>query len=257
VTSKGEALLTIKDLHKSYKQLSVLRGINLNISRKGERLIIIGPSGGGKSTLLRCIMGLEPIDKGTMLFKGETYISTEDKQRGRKKWYVNKQLRLKIGMVFQHYNLFPHLSVLQNLTLAPIRVRHMAQEEAEERAIALLKKVGLENKANEYPARLSGGQRQRVAIVRALLMEPELMLFDEVTSALDPELIGEVLDLMILLARQGMAMIVVTHEISFAREVGDRILFMKDGKIQEEGPPEIILSTPTKEDTKKFLRHIL
>jgi len=248
-------LLAVKDLHKSFGKLKILFGLNLSIS-KGERLIIVGPSGGGKSTLLRCIIGLEEIDKGEIRYEGETYISALDK-KNRQKAYVNKKYRMKIGMVFQHFNLFPHLSVLQNLCLAPTKVRHMNPKEAKEKAFSLLKKVGLEDKANEYPARLSGGQRQRVAITRALLMEPELMLFDEVTSALDPELIKEVLDLMVLLAEQGMAMVVVTHEMGFARDVGNRILFMKAGKIHEEGPPEVILSNPAKKETRQFLSNFL
>jgi len=215
---------------------------------KGEVVVIIGPSGSGKSTLLRCINRLEEPTSGKILLDGVDITNS--------KIDINK-VRQRIGIVFQQFNLFPHLTALQNVTLAPIKIKKMSKREAEELGMRLLEKVGLEDKADYYPAQLSGGQQQRVAIARALAMNPEVMLFDEVTSALDPELVKEVLDVMKQLARDGMTMVVVTHEMGFAREVGDRVIFMDGGVIVEEGKPEQIFSNPKHERTRKFLSMIL
>ncbi len=242
------SLLKIIDLHKYFGQNHVLKGINMEI-RKGEVVVIIGPSGSGKSTLLRCINRLEEPDRGKIIIDDEVEITNP-------KADLNK-IRQRIGMVFQQFNLFPHLTALQNVTLAPIKVKKMPKDEAEALGMELLAKVGLADKAHEYPHQLSGGQQQRVAIARALAMNPEIMLFDEVTSALDPELVKEVLDVMKQLARDGMTMLVVTHEMGFAREVGDRIVFMDDGVIVEEGKPERIFTDPQNERTRKFLSMIL
>ncbi|WP_330999856.1 amino acid ABC transporter ATP-binding protein [Archaeoglobus neptunius] len=241
------ALLEIKDLHKRFGNLHVLKGINLDVE-KGEVVVIIGPSGSGKSTLLRCINRLEEPTSGKIILDGVEITDS--------KVDINR-IRQRIGIVFQQFNLFPHLTALQNITLAPIRIKKMDKKEAEELAMRLLEKVGLGDQADYYPAQLSGGQQQRVAIARALAMNPEVMLFDEVTSALDPELVKEVLDVMKGLARDGMTMIVVTHEMGFAREVGDRVIFMDEGVIVEEGKPEKIFSNPEHERTKKFLSMIL
>ena len=242
----------IHNLHKSYGSLHVLQGIDLDVKHK-EKIIILGPSGGGKSTILRCLMGLDTIDKGNILVENEPYITCDDKKRNE----INKEIQLQVGMVFQSFNLFPHLTVLKNLILAPVKVRKITKEEAIEKSVSLLKKIGLEDKMNEYPSRLSGGQKQRVAIVRALVLDPKIMLFDEVTSALDPELIGEVLAVMKRLAREGMTMMVVTHEIRFAKDVGDRMIFIDGGKIVEQGMPDKVLSNPEEERTRQFLYHIL
>ena len=235
------------ELHKYFGKLHVLKGINLEV-KKGEVVVIIGPSGSGKSTLLRCINRLEEPTSGK-IYLDNTEITDP-------KVDINK-VRQKIGIVFQSFNLFPHLTALENITLAPIKVQKRSKEEAEKVAKELLRKVGLEDKASAYPDQLSGGQQQRVAIARALAMNPEVMLFDEVTSALDPELVKEVLDVMRNLAMEGMTMIVVTHEMGFAREVGDRVIFMDGGKIIEEGPPRQIFSKPKHERTRKFLSMIL
>ena len=240
-------LLKIEDLHKKFGELHVLKGINMSV-KKGEVVVIIGPSGSGKSTLLRCINRLEEPTSGRIILDG---IDITDN-----KVDINK-IRQRIGMVFQQFNLFPHLTAIQNVTLAPMKIKKMSKDEAVKIGMQLLKKVGLADKADYYPAQLSGGQQQRVAIARALAMNPEVMLFDEVTSALDPELVKEVLDVMKQLAKDGMTMIVVTHEMGFAKEVGDRVIFMDDGLIVEEGKPEKIFSDPEHERTRKFLSMIL
>ncbi|MDI3473467.1 MAG: arginine/lysine/histidine transport system ATP-binding protein [Thermotogaceae bacterium] len=244
---ESEPILIIKDLWKSFGNLEVLKGINLEVY-KAEVIVVIGPSGGGKSTLLRCINHLEKYDRGEIWFQGEL---VDEKSTD-----MNK-LRTKIGMVFQQFNLFPHLKVIDNLTLAPKVVKKIDENSAREKAEKLLKRVGLVDKMNEYPTKLSGGQQQRVAIARALMMDPVLMLFDEPTSALDPELVGEVLEVMKSLAKEGMTMIVVTHEIGFAREVSDRVVFMDGGVIVEAGPPEQIFKQPQHPRTKEFLRKVL
>jgi ABC-type polar amino acid transport system ATPase subunit len=234
-------------LRKTFGDLLVLDGIDLSVD-SGETLVVIGPSGSGKSTLLRCINLLEPIDEGRIFLEGE-----EITRKGVK---VDR-IRQRIGIVFQQFNLFPHLKVIDNLTLAARRVKKMPRKEAESRALHLLSTVGLPEKARQYPHQLSGGQQQRVAIARALVMSPHVMLFDEVTSALDPELVGEVLVVMRDLAQTGMTMIVVTHEMQFAREVGDRLIFMDEGRIVEEGIPTEVLDRPRQERTKRFLRRSL
>ncbi len=240
-------MIKIKDLKKSFGGLEVLKGINEEV-KKGEVLVIIGPSGSGKSTLLRCMNLLEVPSGGSIVFK--------DKNITDKKININK-VRENMGMVFQHFNLFPHKTVLENITLAPMNVKNMSKEEAEKIAFKLLKKIGLEDKAKSYPNKLSGGQKQRIAIARALAMEPEVMLFDEPTSALDPEMVGEVLNVMKELAAEGMTMVVVTHEMGFAKEVADRVIFMDEGMIVEEGKPEDIFTTPKNLRTKDFLGKVL
>jgi len=241
-----EEILRIENLHKSFGRLKVLKGLNL-VVHKGEVVVIIGPSGGGKSTLLRCINHLENYQKGKIYFRGE--LVTE-------KTNLN-EVRAKIGMVFQQFNLFPHLRVIDNLTLAPVKVRGLSREEAEKKAKKLLERVGLSDKVFEYPHKLSGGQQQRVAIARALMMDPDLMLFDEPTSALDPELVWEVLEVMKDLAKSGMTMIVVTHEMGFAKEVANRIVFIDGGVIVEEGTPDEMFKEPKNPRTREFLRRIL
>lgn len=241
------ALITIKNLHKRFGRLEVLKGIDLTI-QPAEVLVVIGPSGGGKSTMLRCINHLEKYERGEIFFK--------DVLLDEKTVNIN-EYRMKMGMVFQQYNLFPHMTVLNNLLLAPLKVRKIDTEEAKEKAKAILKRIGLTEKANAYPINLSGGQQQRVAIARALMMDPDLMLFDEPTSALDPELVGEVLEVMKQLAHNGMTMIVVTHEMGFAREVGDRMIFIDAGVIAEEGAPADFFKNPKNERTKEFLRKVL
>jgi ABC-type polar amino acid transport system ATPase subunit len=241
------AVVRAEGLKKSFGDTVVLDGIDLSVD-SGETLVVIGPSGSGKSTLLRCINLLEPIDAGRIFLEGE-----EITRKGVK---VDR-IRQRIGIVFQQFNLFPHLKVIDNLTLAARRVKKMPRKEAEARALELLSTVGLPEKARQYPHQLSGGQQQRVAIARALVMSPHVMLFDEVTSALDPELVGEVLVVMRDLARTGMTMIVVTHEMHFARDVGDRVIFMDEGKIVEQGVPAEVLDRPKEERTKRFLRRSL
>ena len=238
-------MIDVKDLHKSFAATEVLKGINLNI-KKSEVVVIIGPSGSGKSTLLRCMNYLEIPTSGQVLIDGMNLQKSD----------INK-IRSEIGMVFQRFNLFPHMTVMENLLLAPMKVRNLTKAEAEKNALALLKKVGLESKANAYPEQLSGGQQQRVAIARALAMKPKALLFDEPTSALDPEMIKEVLDVMKDLAQEGMTMVVVTHEMGFAREVGDRVIFVDGGKIVEQGAPEAIFSCAKEDRTKSFLSKIL
>ena len=240
-------MIDVKNLTKSFGNLEVLKGVSQHIS-KGERVVLIGPSGSGKSTFLRCLNLLETPTGGEIIFEGQSI--TDDKCD------INK-VRQKMGMVFQHFNLFPNMTILKNITLAPVRTGLMNREQAEKNALELLKRVGLEDKAGSYPAQLSGGQKQRIAIVRALCMKPEVMLFDEPTSALDPEMVGEVLDVMKELARSGMTMVCVTHEMGFAREVADRVLFMDEGRIIEEGTPQEIFSAPKEQRTKDFLNKVL
>ena len=240
-------MIEIKNVSKWYGDFQVLNGINETIDR-GQTVVICGPSGSGKSTLLRCINGLEPYQKGEITVEG---ISLSDPKTNLYK------LRRKIGMVFQKFELYPHMTVLHNITLAPMKVLKRSKKEAEKRAIALLERVGIPEKAMEYPANLSGGQQQRVAIARSLAMDPGYMLFDEPTSALDPEMIKEVLDVMIDLAKEGMTMIVVTHEMGFAREVANEIIFIDEGKIVERGTDESFFANPKSERTKAFLSQIL
>ncbi|MEA5013540.1 MAG: amino acid ABC transporter ATP-binding protein [Candidatus Limiplasma sp.] len=240
-------MITVKNLEKSFGETPVLRGINQHIS-PGEKVVVIGPSGSGKSTFLRCINLLEQPTGGQIFFEGVEITSP--------KCDINK-VRSRMGMVFQQFNLFPHLSVLDNLTLAPIRLKTMSKAQAREKAMELLKRVGLTEKADSFPKQLSGGQQQRIAIVRALCMSPDVMLFDEPTSALDPEMVGEVLDVMKKLALEGMTMVVVTHEMGFAREVGDRVLFMDEGVVLEEGAPGDIFENPREPRTQDFLRKVL
>lgn len=240
-------MIEVKGLKKVFNDLTVLKGIDFSVN-ENEVVCLIGPSGSGKSTVLRCLNKLEEIDGG------HVYIDGEDISN--KALDINK-LREKLGMVFQSFNLFPHLNVIQNITLAPVELNKMTKVEAEEKARKLLEKVGLSEKANEYPDKLSGGQKQRVAIARALAMEPEIMLFDEPTSALDPEMVGEVLQVMKDLAKEGMTMVVVTHEMGFAREVANRVLFMADGYIVEEGTPDEIFNNAKNERTKDFLGKVL
>lgn len=236
----------VTDLHKYYGKLEVLKGIDMTV-KQGEVVSLIGPSGSGKSTFLRCINLLETPTKGSIVVDGKEITD--------KKADINK-LRQHIGMVFQHFNLFPHKTILENVTLAPIKLKKMPQKEAEDAALDLLRRVGIEDKASVYPSTLSGGQKQRVAIARSLAMNPQVMLFDEPTSALDPEMVGEVLDVMKNLAKEGMTMVVVTHEMGFAKEVANRVLFMADGVILEEGTPEEIFEHPQHERTKAFIKAI-
>ncbi len=242
----SEYMVEIKDLRKNFGDLEVLRGVNMKV-KKGEVVVIIGPSGSGKSTILRCINRLEEPSSGNILIDGIEMTSP--------KTDINK-MRQRVGMVFQQFNLFPHLNALQNVTLAPLRVQKKTKEEADELGMELLKKVGLEHKAYNFPMQLSGGQQQRVAIARSLAMKPEIMLFDEVTSALDPELVKEVLDVMKNLAMEGMTMMVVTHEMNFAREVGDRIMLIDKGVIIEENSPDQFFTNPQQDRTRKFLSMI-
>jgi ABC-type polar amino acid transport system ATPase subunit len=243
-----EPVVRLEGVHKSFGENEVLNGIDLEVAT-GEVLTIIGPSGSGKSTLLRCVNLLEPLNAGRIFFEGEEIT---------RKGTDVSSVRQRIGMVFQQFNLFPHLTVMDNLTLAARRIRHRPRAEAEQRARALLARVGLTEKAGQHPHQLSGGQQQRVAIARALMMEPHVMLFDEVTSALDPELVGEVLIVVRDLARDlGMTMLVVTHEMQFAREVGDRLVFMDEGRIVEQGDPATVLDNPREERTRRFLSRSL
>ena len=247
-------LLRIQGLDKYFGQLHVLRELDLDLA-ENERLVVIGPSGGGKSTLLRCVMGLEEIDRGQIAFDDQVYI--EARPGARRRTFVDKRIQLKVGMVFQHYTLFPHLSVMQNLVLAPVLVRRQRKAEAVEAGRALLERFNLLDKADAYPNRLSGGQKQRVAIARALMLEPRLMLFDEITSALDPELVKEVLSVMLQLAEQNMAMMIITHEMDFARKIATRVAFIDQGKIMEQGPPERIFTAPAEARTRDFLDHFI
>ncbi|WP_373895419.1 amino acid ABC transporter ATP-binding protein [Virgibacillus natechei] len=240
-------MIKVQDLHKKFGDNEVLKGIDCQIE-PSEVVCVIGPSGSGKSTFLRCLNMLESITSGEVIVDGN---NLKDSQTD-----IN-MVRTEVGMVFQQFNLFPHKKVIENIILAPQKVRKISSEEARERGLKLLEKVGLSDKADQYPNQLSGGQQQRVAIARALAMEPKMMLFDEPTSALDPELVGEVLEVMKQLANEGMTMFVVTHEMGFAREVGDRVLFMDEGSIVEEGKPEQLFTDPQSERTKEFLNKIL
>ncbi len=240
-------MIEVKNLKISFGKLNVLKDVSIKIE-KGEKIVIIGPSGSGKSTFLRCLNRLETPDGGQILFEGNDLTDSK----------TNLDLcRQKMGMVFQHFNLFPHLTVLQNITLAPVTLKLKTQEEAEKEAMQLLERIGLPDKANVYPSTLSGGQKQRIAIIRSLAMHPDVMLFDEPTSALDPEMVGEVLEVMKDLAREGMTMVVVTHEMGFAREVADRVLFMNEGYIEEEGSPDELFTHPKSERLQQFFKSIL
>ena len=249
MNAENEYLITVEDLNKHYNKgaIKALNGISTNI-KKGEVVVIIGPSGSGKSTFLRSLNLLERPTSGSITFEGVDITSPATD--------INK-LRQKMGMVFQHFNLFPHLTILDNMTLAPRKLLKMPAAEAEKKAKELLAKVALEDRANAYPNQLSGGQKQRIAIVRALCMSPDVLLFDEPTSALDPEMVGEVLDVMKDLARDGMTMVVVTHEMGFAREVGSRVIFMDEGRIIEEGTPDQIFNSPSNERLRSFLAKVL
>ena len=240
-------MIKVKNLHKKFDELEVLKGIDEHI-RPGEVVVVIGPSGSGKSTFLRCLNQLETATEG------EIYV--DDELITDPKCDVNK-VRQKMGMLFQQFNLFSHLTILENITLAPVMLKKMTKDQAKEKAMELLKRVGLEEKAEAYPVQLSGGQKQRVAIARALAMNPEIMLFDEPTSALDPEMVGEVLDVMKDLAESGMTMVIVTHEMGFAREVASRVIFMDQGIIMENGTPEEVFTNPKNERTKLFLSKVL
>ena len=243
----NENFIVVKNLKKSFGQLQVIKDVSITI-KKGEKIVVIGPSGSGKSTFLRCLNRLEEPDAGLITFENFT---VTDKN-------TNIDLcRQKMGMVFQHFNLFPHLTVMQNITLSPITLKLKTKEEAEKQAMELLSKVGLADKADVYPSTLSGGQKQRIAIVRSLAMNPDVMLFDEPTSALDPEMVGEVLNVMKSLADEGMTMVVVTHEMGFAKEVADRVLFMDNGYVAEEGTPEEIFQNPKCDRLKQFLKAVL
>ena len=240
-------MIYVKNLEKHFGDLKVLRGVDQHIT-PGEKLAVIGPSGSGKTTFLRCLNLLEQPTGGSITFEGQEITDPSCD--------IDK-IRQKMGMVFQQFNLFPHLSILNNITLAPVKLHLMSKAEAEEKAISLLNRVGLADKASAYPRQLSGGQQQRIAIVRALAMNPDVMLFDEPTSALDPEMVGEVLDVMKQLAEEGMTMVIVTHEMGFAREVADHVMFMDEGVIVEEGKPEALFGDPQQPRTKDFLRKVL
>jgi len=245
--SRGRAIVELCGVRKRFGAREILRGIDLSVT-EGEVLVIIGPSGGGKSTLLRCVNALEPVTEGEVRLEGRPLPSSAA---------ALNRVRRRVGMVFQQFNLFPHLTVLDNLTMAPRRVLHVDRSDAEARGRQLLRRVGLAGREKSHPHQLSGGQQQRVAIARALMMEPRVMLLDEITSALDPELVCEVLDVMRDLAQGGMTMLVVSHEMGFAREVGDRLAFVADGAIVEEGPPSRVLSEPEQERTRQFLQRVL
>jgi polar amino acid transport system ATP-binding protein len=249
-------MIKVNDLHKSFGSLQVLRGIDFQVD-SGEVLVVIGPSGSGKSTLLRCLNCLERFDKGTVWINGETIGPAGNSKKRQPDMKTIYGLRQRVGMVFQNFNLFPHLTVMENVIEAPITLRLMSREVALSHGNALLDQVGLTDKADCYPAQLSGGQKQRVAIARALAMKPNIMLFDEPTSALDPELVGEVLGVMKDLARSGMTMVVVTHEMGFAREMADRVIFMDEGLIVEEAPPEQMFGRPSHVRTREFLAKIV
>lgn len=247
MTDEKDIIIQVKGLKKNFGSLEVLKGVDMEIDR-GQVVVVIGPSGSGKSTFLRCLNLLEKPTDGDILFHGESIL--------RKDMRID-EYREKFGMVFQLFNLFENLSVLDNVTIGPRKVKKVPKQEADAKARELLKRVGLESKADAYPAQLSGGQKQRVAIARTLAMDPEVILFDEATSALDPEMVGEVLQIMRQLAEEGMTMVVVTHEMGFAREVGDRLVFMDDGYIVEEGNPKDVISNPQHQRTKNFLSKML
>jgi polar amino acid transport system ATP-binding protein len=251
----AEAIIRLDGIHKRFGALEVLKGVNLDVA-KGEVVCILGPSGSGKSTLLRCVNLLEPPEQGEILIEGRHICKGPGSGEGEQSWELDF-VRQRVGIVFQQFNLFPHKTALQNVTMAPEKVLGRSATEARAKGTELLERVGLADKLNQYPERLSGGQQQRVAIARALAMEPHVMLFDEVTSALDPELVKEVLDTMRELAEEGMTMLVVTHEMGFAREVGDQVVFMDGGVIVEQGKPADVLDNPREERTKKFLGLVL
>jgi len=250
-----EPMLRLQSVRKRFGDLEVLKGIDLDVA-KGEVICVLGPSGSGKSTLLRCVNLLEPPEEGEIFLEGRDICKGPDSGTGEQSWELDF-VRQRVGLVFQQFNLFPHRTALQNVTMAPEKVLGQSKSEAEERGTALLERVGLSSKLGQYPQRLSGGQQQRVAIARALAMEPHVMLFDEVTSALDPELVKEVLDVLRELASEGMTMLVVTHELGFARDVADRVVFMDGGVIVEQGPPAEVLESPREERTQKFLGLVL
>ena len=259
MAASANSLIQVSDLKKYYNRgaIKALDGITVDIE-KGDVMVVIGPSGSGKSTFLRSLNLMEEPTGGSIIFDGQDITKKKIRNAEGKMVKLNiDEYRQKMGMVFQHFNLFPHMTILDNMTLAPIQVKHMSKEEAEAKALALLDRVGLKDRAGAYPIQLSGGQKQRVAIVRALAMEPQVMLFDEPTSALDPEMVGEVLDVMKELAREGMTMVVVTHEMGFAREVGNRVLFMADGKLLEEAPPEELFGNPKHPRLRDFLSKVL
>ncbi|MBQ4364030.1 MAG: amino acid ABC transporter ATP-binding protein [Oscillospiraceae bacterium] len=241
-------MISVKGLKKSFNELQVLKGIDEEIN-KGEKIVIIGPSGSGKSTFLRCLNLMETPTEGSIVFDGTEITHLHDRE-------INR-IRQRMGMVFQHFNLFPHLTIRKNITLAPVLLKKMSQEQADAKAEELLRRVGLPDKADTYPAMLSGGQKQRIAIARALAMDPEVILFDEPTSALDPEMVGEVLELMKQLADDGMTMVVVTHEMGFAREVASRVLFMAEGTILEQNTPDKFFTSPENQRLKDFLSKVL
>ncbi|MCR5756328.1 MAG: amino acid ABC transporter ATP-binding protein [Selenomonas sp.] len=249
-------MLKMVDIHKSYENLEVLKGIDIEV-RRGEVLAIIGPSGSGKSTLLRCINKLETIDKGSIIIKDKVLVQTRDGAAEYASGRTEREILASTGMVFQQFNLFPHMTVLENLLEAPMQVKGLKRDEVEPYARELLAKVGLSDRADYYPSQLSGGQQQRVAIARALCMKPDIMLFDEPTSALDPELTGEVLKTMRELAAEHMTMVVVTHEMAFAREAASQVIFMADGNIVEQGEPDVFFAAPKEERTKAFLQNML
>ena len=240
-------MITVNGLRKDFGDLQVLKGVDMHI-RKGEKVVLIGPSGSGKTTLLRCLNLLEVPTGGTITFEGEDITSPQCN--------INR-IRMKMGMVFQQFNIFPHLTIMDNIILGPTKLKHQSKAEAQENAMRLLARVGLQDKAKNYPRQLSGGQQQRIAIVRALAMNPDVMLFDEPTSALDPEMVGEVLDVMKQLADDGMTMAVVTHEMGFAREVADHVIFMDEGVIVEQGHPDEVFGNPQQQRTRDFLRKVL
>lgn len=245
--NENDVIIDVKDLHKNYGQTEVIKGVDMTV-RKGEVICIIGPSGAGKSTVLRCLNGLEQATGGKIVVNGHDLTDS----------HVNiDQVREQVGMVFQHFNLFPHLTVKKNITLAPVRLGLMKQPEADKKAMELLERIGLADKADTYPNMLSGGQKQRIAIVRALAMNPDVLLFDEPTSALDPEMVGEVLELMKELARGGMTMVCVTHEMGFAREVANRIIFIDEGIVKVDKPPKEFFANPENERLKAFLSKVL
>ena len=255
----SEKLIEVKNLKKYYNrdEIKALDDVSVDINR-GDVMVVIGPSGSGKSTFLRSLNLLEQPTDGSILFDGVDITKKREKGPDGRMHKLNlDQHRQKMGMVFQHFNLFPHMTILDNMTIAPVRVKHMDKRAAEEKAMTLLGRVGLADRADAYPIQLSGGQKQRVAIVRALMMEPEVMLFDEPTSALDPEMVGEVLEVMKELAQEGMTMVVVTHEMGFEREVGNRVLFMADGKLIEQGTPEAIFTNPQSPRLQDFLAKVL
>ncbi len=257
--TRDDVLISVTDLKKYYNKgaIKALDGVTVDIN-KGDVMVVIGPSGSGKSTFLRSLNLMEHPTGGTIMFDGVDI--TSKKIKNAEGQWVKLDIdehRQKMGMVFQHFNLFPHMTIMDNITLAPMKVKGVSKEDAEKKAIELLNRVGLADRANAYPIQLSGGQKQRVAIVRALAMEPQVMLFDEPTSALDPEMVGEVLDVMKELAKEGMTMVVVTHEMGFAREVGNRVLFMADGKLLEEGTPAEIFGAPKNARLQDFLRKVL